>query len=168
MMKIKSNNIPILHLITFFSSLYFYHQIVTLYFQERGLNYVQSKYAYLLEKTCGVRKGILIATLFPGIFYLLMATISSSWISILLFIAAYSSMNLQKPIFADYINRHTESKNRATVLSLISMVSGMYIAFMGSVIGGIADISLSYAFLFMGSIIIVSTLLIRIEDVHVT
>jgi hypothetical protein len=132
------------------------------------LGVLTSKYAYLLEKTCGVRKGILIATLLPGVFYMLMATISSSWIAILLFIGAYSSMNLQKPMFADYINRHIESKNRATVLSLISMVSGLYIAFMGLIIGGIADVSLSFAFLVMGSIIIISTLLIKIEHVHVT
>lgn len=38
---LRRDNITILHLITFFSSLYFYHQIITLYFQERGLNYVQ-------------------------------------------------------------------------------------------------------------------------------
>lgn len=38
---LRHNNIAILHLITFFSSLYFYHQIITLYFQERGLSYVQ-------------------------------------------------------------------------------------------------------------------------------
>jgi MFS family permease len=127
-----------------------------------------SKYAYLLEKTCGVRKGILIATLLPGAFYLLMAMISSSWIVIPLFIGAYSSMNLQKPMFADYINRHIESKNRATVLSLISMISGGYVAFMGLLIGGVADASLSLAFLMMGSIIIISTLLIKIEHVHAT
>ena len=36
-----SHNIPVLHVITFFSSLYFYHQITTLYCQMRGLNYLQ-------------------------------------------------------------------------------------------------------------------------------
>ena len=41
MLKSKSNNITILNLITFFSSLYFYHQIITLYFLQRGLNYVE-------------------------------------------------------------------------------------------------------------------------------
>jgi MFS family permease len=41
LIKSKPNNITILHLITFFSSLYFYHQIITLYFLKRGLNYVE-------------------------------------------------------------------------------------------------------------------------------
>ncbi len=131
------------------------------------LGVLTSRYAYLLERRFGVNKGVLMATSLPGIFYILMAIISHSWVSIALFVFAYSSMNMQKPIFLDYTNRHIESKSRATVLSLISMFSGVYVALMGLVIGGIADISLSGSFLFMGSIIIISTLLIRIEEIHV-
>jgi MFS family permease len=131
------------------------------------LGVLTSRYAYLLERRFGVNKGVLMATCLPGIFYILMATISHSWISIALFVLAYSSMNMQKPIFVDYTNRHIESKSRATVLSLISMFSGVYVALMGLVIGGIADISLSWSFVFMGSIIIISTLLVRIEEIHV-
>jgi MFS family permease len=132
------------------------------------LGMFSSKYAYLLEKTFGVRRGVLIATLLPGIFYWLMAIITQPWAAILLFVFAYSSMNFQKPLFADYMNRHIESQNRATVLSLISMVSGVYVAGMGLLIGGLADVSLSWAFLFMGGIIIVSVLCSRIENVHIT
>lgn len=126
-----------------------------------------SKNAHLLEKRFGVRNGVLIATLLPGIFYLLMAGIVHSWISFFLFLFAYSSMNLQNPIFMDYLNRHIESRNRATVLSLINVLSGIYIAGMGLVVGWIADFSLSYAFIFMGMIIMISALLIRIEEGHV-
>ena len=132
------------------------------------LGMMTSKYAYLVEKIFGVKNGVLIATLLPGIFYILLASIAYYWISIVLFILAYSSMNIQQPIFADYTNRHIESKNRATVLSLINVLSGIYIALMGLIIGGIADFSLSYAFVVMGSIIIISALLIRIEVYHVT
>jgi hypothetical protein len=96
-----------------------------------------------------------------------MASISQRWMAILLFVVAYSSMNFQKPMFADYMNRHIESHNRATVLSLISMISGAYVAGMGLIIGVIADVSLSWAFLFMGSLISVSALIIRVEKPHV-
>jgi MFS family permease len=41
LLKSRPKNIAILHLISFFSSLYFYHQIITLYFLQRGLNYVE-------------------------------------------------------------------------------------------------------------------------------
>ena len=131
------------------------------------LGVITSNYAYLLDNLFGVSKGILLATLLPGVCYLLMASISHSRISPLLFICAYSSMNLQKPIFADYLNRHIESTNRATVLSMLNMVSGIYVALMGIIIGAIADVSLSSAFFFMGSVILISVLCIRIEDSHV-
>ena len=127
-----------------------------------------SKYAYLLEKHIGVKRGVLIAVLLPGIFYFLIAIVYHPWISILLFIIAYASMNLQKPIFADYTNRHIESKNRATVLSIISMFSGIYVASMGLVIGLIADYELNYAFIFMGSVIVVGALALQIEETHVS
>ena len=40
-MKRNISNIKILHLIKFLSTLYFYHQVITLYFQARGLSYLQ-------------------------------------------------------------------------------------------------------------------------------
>ncbi len=126
-----------------------------------------SKYAYLLEKNLGVNKGVLAATFTPGILYILMAAIFHPLISLILFVLSYSSMSLQKPLFADYTNRHIESRNRATVLSIISMFSGIYVALMGFIIGAIADYTLSYSFLFMGAIIIASTILFRIDESHV-
>ena len=77
-------------------------------------------------------------------------------------------MNLQKPIFADYTNRHIESKNRATVLSIINMFSGIYVACMGIIIGLIADYKLNYGFIFMGGIIIVGAFALQIEETHVS
>jgi MFS family permease len=81
---------------------------------------------------------------------------------------AFGAMGLQKPLFADYTNRHIESKNRATVLSIISMFTGIYIAIMGLIIGGIADYSFNYAFLFMGGLIVMRALLVKIEDKHIS
>ncbi|MFC1528576.1 MFS transporter [Candidatus Latescibacterota bacterium] len=132
------------------------------------LGVITSKYAYLLEKKLGVQNGVLIAVLCPGIFYLLISIISHSLISIVLVILAFGSMHIQKPLFLDYINRHIESKNRATILSLINVLSGFYVAIMGLLIGWIADIGLNYSFIFMGCIIITSALLVRINEHHVT
>ena len=132
------------------------------------LGILTSKYAYLLEKKFGVKRGVLIAVLLPGIFYFLIAAVYHPWISILLFILAYASMNLQKPIFADYTNRHIENKNRATVLSIINMFSGIYVAIMGIIIGLIADYELNYGFIFMGGIIIVGAVALQIEETHVS
>lgn len=126
-----------------------------------------SKYAYILEKRLGVRGATLLSTVLPGIFYLLMLFSVPAWLAISLFVICYASMSLQAPIFADYKNRHIDSDNRATALSIISMFSGIYVAIMGIVIGALADRELNYAFLFMGGVIVCSALLVRIKDNHV-
>ena len=126
-----------------------------------------SKYAYVLEKRFGVKKGVLMASALPGVFYLIMAFTSYSWLCVLFVILALSSMHIQRPIFMDYMNRHIESKNRATVLSLISILSGIYVGIIGLLIGWIADFSLQYSFIFMGLIITVSSFLFRINERHI-
>lgn len=132
------------------------------------LGFFTSKYAYLFEKVFGVTKGVMFAVLLPGIFYFLLAVISHSILSIVLVVFAFGSMHIQKPIFLDYLNRHIESKNRATVLSLINIISGFYVAIMGLLIGFIADISLDYSFIFMGVLISAGALYIKIDESHVS
>jgi len=132
------------------------------------VGFFTSKYAYLFEKVFGVTKGVMLAVLLPGIFYFLLAVISHSILSIILVVFALGSMHIQKPIFLDYLNRHIESKNRATVLSLINVISGFYVAIMGLLIGFVADISLSYSFIFMGALITAGALYIKIDESHVT
>ena len=60
------------------------------------------------------------------------------------------------------------NRNRATVLSLINVISGFYVAIMGLLIGFIADISLSYSFIFMGGIITAGALYIKIDESHIS
>ena len=131
------------------------------------LGAILSKYAYILERSLGVQKGILIATLTPGLFYFLLAGVSHSIISVILVILAFGSMHIQKPIFMDYFNRHIASQHRATVLSMINVLSGLYVAIMGLLIGRIGDLSMRHAFLLMGAIICTSVLFIRISEQHI-
>ena len=126
-----------------------------------------SKYAYLFEKIFGVKNGLRLAVLLPGLFYLMLAFIHHSILSIILIVLAFGSMHIQKPMFSDYINRHIESKNRATVLSLINVLSGFYVAILGLFIGFLADIDLSYSFIFMGSIISLGAFIIKIGSYHI-
>lgn len=133
-----------------------------------ALGILTSRFAYLLEENLGVRKGVLLAALLPGLLYLCMARTRIHTLSVLLFILTYGSIQFQKPIFDDYVNRHIRTHNRATVLSLLSLITGVYIALMGLLIGALADRSLTRAFLFMGLIIVSGAVFIRIEDRHVT
>lgn len=63
-------------------------------------------------------------------------------------------------MFSGYYNKFISSSNRATVLSMISMFSGFYVALMGLLIGYLGDISIRIAFAFMGVLIIVSAVLL--------
>ena len=127
-----------------------------------------SKNAYQLEKRFGVDRAVLIATLTPPMLYVLMGFFVHPVLAVFLFITNYGSMSLQDPLFADYYNRHIASPIRATALSAINMFSSLYIALIGLAIGRVADISVSAAFLVMAGIIIVGTLLFRINKTHVS
>jgi MFS family permease len=125
-----------------------------------------SKYAWLLENHIGVKRSAFLATASPGAFYLLMSLVYHPALSVVLFCLAYGSISLEKPLFARYRNIYIESKNRATVLSIITMFAGMYEALMGLFIGSIADYHFSYAFMFMGGIILLGAGLFRINENH--
>lgn len=127
---------------------------------------LSSKYAYKLESLVGAKNAMLISTFIPGVFYILMSIIYLPSISILLFSFNFGLMSLQDPLLADYQNAHISSEIRATALSLISMLSSAYISIMGLVIGKIADISIPYAFLFMGAVAVFGSILFRINKTH--
>lgn len=127
---------------------------------------ISSKYTYKLEQKFGVEKTLLFVTLFPGLIYVIMAFIFHPLFSPLLFCLIYLPIGMNEPLFSDYQNRHIETDNRATVLSMISMFSNAYIVIMGLIIGFIADKSMSYAFIFMGIIILFGSFTFRLNKNH--
>jgi len=128
-----------------------------------GISIFGARYAYWLEERLGTKASLLLATGLPGVLYLVMAVVVHPVFTVLAFCTLYSSMSLKGPIFSGHLNKHIESKNRATVLSLISMFSGIYEALMGLLIGRIGDFSLTYAFIFMGTTVLVGSLLFRVD-----
>lgn len=128
---------------------------------------LSSKYAYKFEAAFGVAKGMLLATLIPGLIYFLMALTLGPALAVLLFIFNFGFMNVQEPLLADYYNRHIKSEIRATALSSINMISSIYITLTGILIGWLADIKLAWGFLLMGTIIIFGAIAFRINDKNV-
>ena len=128
-----------------------------------GLGILASRYAYWLEVRLGTQMSLLLATALPGVLYLAMASIAHPAFSVFIFCALVGSMSLRGPIFAGQLNAHIESKNRATVLSLISMFSGIYVSLVGLLIGRIADASVPYALAAMGVVVLVGSILFRVK-----
>ncbi|MCM5557510.1 MFS transporter [Pleomorphomonas sp. JP5] len=121
-----------------------------------------SHFAYRLEAWSGVRWALLIATVLPGLLYLLMALPVAPWLAAALFVATFGTASLQKPIFSDYINRHIESGNRTTVLSMISMFSGVYVSLMGLLTGAVAEASLAATFVLTGAVVVIVSVVFRV------
>jgi len=128
-----------------------------------ALSILGARYAYLLETRLGSQRSLCIVTVLPGALYLVMAATLHPTFAVLAFCTLYGSMSLKDPIFSGHLNKHIESRNRATVLSLISMFSGIYVALMGLLIGRIGDFSLTWAFVFMGFIVVGGSLVFRVD-----
>lgn len=128
---------------------------------------IASKYAYKIEKHLGVERGVFLTTVLPAIFYILMAFIVHPLGAVVLFILNFGAMSLQDPLLADYNNRQIPGHIRATVLSTINMFSSIYITLMGLIIGYIADVSVLYAFLVMGLVVLLGAILFKINESHV-
>lgn len=115
-------------------------------------------FAHKLESWFGVEWSTLLTTIIPGILWLLMAVVFNPFGAVFLFILSDAAGNMRDPIFADYLNRHIPSAVRATTLSLISVMTSLYLLIMQPVIGWLADIDMKWAFVFMGGVIILGSM----------
>ncbi len=125
--------------------------------------FLASRYAYRIEKKLGPRTSLMIATIGPGLIYLTFFINRMPLIGVLGLALFRGFDALKHPLFSDYTNRQIQSRNRATVLSMISMISGAYTAGMGLLIGRIADRWLLGAFFFCGIVVTSAAVLIRMD-----
>jgi hypothetical protein len=132
-----------------------------------ALSALASKYAYKLEEKLGVSRGILFVTITPGILYIILALLKNPLIATAAFIAIVAVSGFGEPLFSHYRNVHIRSFNRATVLSIISVLGALYETTARPTIGWIANTNINWAFLAMGAIIIAAALLIRLKPEHV-
>jgi MFS family permease len=131
-----------------------------------GLCIVGARYAYWLEERLGPRVALLVATGLPGVLYLVMALVSHPVYSVMAFLVLFGSTSLRGPILSGQMNAHIQSENRATVLSLISALSGIYVAGMGMLFGLVAEGSVPNALATMGLVVLVGSLLFRVRGRH--
>jgi MFS family permease len=124
-----------------------------------ALSFLGARSAHCVQGWLGNAASLLLSAALPGLLYLTLAIAGQPWSAGPAFCVLYGSMSLRRPIFADRLNRHIDSRNRATVLSLISMVSGVYVALMGLVFGRVADLSVPMALASIGGVVLAGSLL---------
>jgi len=131
------------------------------------LSVLAKKYAYKFERLLGMKRAIFLITIVPGVFFASLAFISNPAWLIISFVLVRMLAEISGPLFSEYRNNHIPSVNRATAISLISMFGCFYLMFARLIIGKLANVNLSYAFIFMGMVIIGASLFLRIEEAHV-
>lgn len=131
------------------------------------LSALAKKYAHNFETFLGMKRSMFLFTIMPGMLFISLAFIfRPAWL-IISFVLVRVSAEIADPLFSEYRNRHISSVNRATTISLISMFGCFYLMFARLIIGKLANAGLCYAFVFMGAVIIIASLFLRLEEVHV-
>src|SRR3989344_2763016 len=118
-----------------------------------------------LENIFGSKKRYLfISGIIVGLGFIVVAFTKSSFIAISAIIVLTGFGMTRKTLLSSYLNKHIDSKVRATVLSTVSMFSSLAMA-IGDIFFGIAaDKNLTATLALVGLAIIVMTFIIRIEE----
>jgi len=107
--------------------------------------------------------ALAILSIVPGLLYVLFALTTRLTALIPVFVLTYAFTDAKNPLVSAYQNEHIESRSRATTISLINMARSLYVAAMGIFLGWIANSSIPAVFLVIGAIVILSTLLLRVD-----
>jgi len=132
------------------------------------LSALAKKYVYKFEASLGMEKAMFIITLIPGVCFFSLAFISNPLWLVVTFVLVRVLAESAGPLFSEYRNGHIDTANRATVISLISMFGCFYLMFARIIIGKLASIGVSHAFAFMGLVIIVSSLFLKLQKAHIS
>lgn len=119
-----------------------------------------------IEQKLG-RFAFLVLSLLPGLAYLVLASVTLPTLMIPMFVVAYAMMEARNPLLSAYQNTEIKSKYRATILSLMNMITMLYVAGMSLVFGRIADYSIPTAFATIGGLIVVFTLVLRVDKIRI-
>lgn len=118
------------------------------------------RYAYKVEEWLGQARAIALLILLPGALYWVLAAVAGPIAPVLVIILMYGINDMKAPLFSAYQNALIESKNRATVLSMISMFLSLFLALGVPIYAGLAQRSLSLTFVVMGAVIVLAGLLL--------
>lgn len=110
------------------------------------------------------RRFLKMYTLVPGIGFVLMSVIYFIPVSILLILTVIGFGFSRDLLFTKGINKQIETKNRATVISIINMIASLIRAVIYPFIGYIVMFNLNLVFIFLGTIIIIFALFSRIKS----
>lgn len=119
-----------------------------------------------LEKKFGLLEIVFYTALLPGLLFIGVSLTNSLWLVVPAIFVIAGSKFLRAPILSDFMNRHIESRNRATVLSAAFMIEKAAIAIMYPIVGLLADVSLGYALAGLGVLSLAFAFVTKLEAEH--
>jgi hypothetical protein len=120
-----------------------------------------------IEKLFGMKNTLFYSALLPGLFFIGLYFLRNIYFVLIAIFMITGLKIMRSPVLSDFMNQHIESRNRATVLSGVSMLEKIIIMVLYPVVGFLADYSLWLTFLFLGIATILFALLNRIEASHI-
>lgn len=128
---------------------------------------ITQRYVYKLEAWLGQQMAIALLILMPGVMYWILALVAGPAMTVFIVILMYGINDMKAPLFSAYQNALIDSKNRATVLSIINMFVSLFIAIFAPIYASLAQQSLELAFVAMGGVIVIAGLLLRVHKLPV-
>ena len=120
-----------------------------------------------IEKWFGMKNTLFYSALLPALFFIGLFFFRNVYFVLVAIFIIIGLKIMREPVLSDFMNKHIESRNRATVLSGVSMLNKIFIIILYPVVGLLADFSLWITFLFLGIVTLVFSLMNRIESEHI-
>ncbi len=132
-----------------------------IYFVYNGMSALGSRYASKIEEKTGAINAILLISILRYIPLIFMAILISPYSVVLLFSIGFS-VGVAGPIFSFYINKHTPSEKRATIISLAVMSRTIGFSILSPLFGWLADLYSFYFSIFLSGVLllVISTILL--------
>ena len=120
-----------------------------------------------IEKIFGMKNTLLYSAILPGLFFIGLFFFRNIYFVLVAIFIITGLKIMRSPVLSDFMNRHIESRNRATVLSGVSMLEKIIVMMLYPIVGLLADFSIWITFLFLGIATLIFSLMNRIESEHI-
>lgn len=118
----------------------------------------------LLEKAFGIRRLLFYTAILPALLFAGLGIFPRLAFALPALFLLVGCKMVRMPILNDFINRHVESENRATVISSVSLLERFVTFLLYPVIGLLADRSLDHALWLLGGLCAAFALGTRLSD----
>jgi MFS family permease len=120
-----------------------------------------------LEKIVRSKKNyLLISALIPGVSFIILALTQNVVVAVITIILIAGFGITRRDLMQNYLNKHIQSKVRATVISTISMLGSFLTAVLNPFLGIFTEKSSTYTLMVIGILMIVFALISRVEERH--